>query len=118
MFSLLHSCITAWHQYALRVVAAISLVKYFCKHIFNGSCIGLLQIGDAADAKAQAAEARQEELLTKEFASKTRVEEHRSESHQESKDGQVTKKTEKRSDKKSESHSNQAAEGAGVGEHE
>ncbi len=117
MLSLLHSCITAWHHDALRVVAAMSLLKYFCKHVFNGSCIGLLQIGDGADAKAQAAEARQEELLTKEFASKTRVEEHRSESHEESKNGTVTKKTEKSSDKKSESHS-QAAEGAGVKDHE
>lgn len=88
----------------------------FCKHIFN-EWMGMLQIGDAADAKAQAAEARQEELLTKEFASKTRVEEHRSESHEESKNGEVTKKTAKSSDKKSETHS-RAAEGAGVGEHE
>ena len=62
-----------------------------------------LQIGDSADAKAQAAEARQEELLTKEFASKTRMEEHRSESHEEVKDGKVT------SSSKSESHSNKSS---------
>lgn len=118
-------------------MVAISLVKYVghkhgvmdqtcwcgerflsgCKYIFRGRCMSLLQIGDAADAKAQAAEARQEELITKEFASKARVEEHRSESHEESKNGEVTKKTSKSSDKKSETHS-QAAEGAGVGEHE
>lgn len=72
-----------------------------------------LQIGDSADAKAQAAEARQEELLTKEFASKNRVEEHRSESHEEVKDGKVTSssKSESHSSNKSESHSGKKTDG-------
>ena len=69
-----------------------------------------VQIGDGADRQAQMAEARQEELLTKEFASKTRVEEHRSESHEEARDGKVTKKNER--------HSDRVAEGSSVRDNE
>ena len=85
----------------------------------------LLQLGDKADADAQKAQSRQEDLISKEFASKTRVEEHRSEKHEEAKEGKVTSKSETHSSSKSETTSNkpqqqgqQVAEGAGVKDHE
>lgn len=84
-----------------------------------------MQIGDSADAEAQRVQAKQEELLTKEFASKARTTEHRSESHEEAKDGKVTSSSSRSEDKKdgkvvhkSEKRSGAAAEGAGVRDHE
>lgn len=58
----------------------------------------LLQYGDQADKEARERESRSEDILNKQFASKTRVEEHKSQVHEEVKDGKSTK-TESRQDK-------------------
>lgn len=103
--------------------AVVALYQSHTGHYHDS--VSCFQIGDQADAEAQRAEARQEELLTKEFASKARTTEHRSESHEEVKDGQVTSSSSKSEDKKdgrttnkTEQHSGAVAEGAGVTEKE
>lgn len=50
-----------------------------------------MQYGDQADQAARERESRSEEILSKEFASKTRVESHQSQSHEEIKGGKSSK---------------------------
>lgn len=122
-------------------VCSVFLWLFYCWTCLHSEpTLPCLQIGDSADREAQAAEARQEQLLSKEFASKARTTEHRSESHEEVKDGQShssssksesrqeskngqttssSSKNEERKDGKVVSKSEKrAGEGAGVRDHE
>lgn len=79
----------------------------------------LLQYGDQADQEARAKEAHSEEILSAQFASKTRVEEHKSQTHESLKDGESTK-SESHSDKVKEvaKGNPSAGEGGDVRDHE
>lgn len=78
-----------------------------------------MQYGDQADEAAHAKEARSEEILSKEFASKTRVESHKSQTHEEVKDGHSTKSESHRDTVRQVAKGNPSAgEGGSVRDHE